>query len=386
MKSLGLSSVLVYLLAVATMFKPSKDSIYLAFEEAKSFDLSFAYRGRFSDEITASFVDLSERAIIDVKGLPKVSKKVSFLLVESFQNIIRHAALKEQEISKTSDNGIFCFRNNGDIYTINSANYVGKEDVKSLISAIELVNSSDRQELRKLYADKLVNGSFSSKGGAGLGIIDIARKSGQNIHYRIDNPVSEMPLYHQQITYLAGAEEKFDSNINESDLMYQYMRNKDALMIYKGDLSKSSIKPIVQILESNFGDSESQINRRKRVIHLLVEMLQNAHLHGQTYQGRKEGVFSIFKSDGRIRIEVGNVIDSSEASELQRKLDEILGSGDLELRSKHKAQLEIATTESVSKSLGIGLLDLARFSFEKLRYSIEKLDEHNCFFILSSSV
>ena len=41
----------------------------------------------------------------------------------------------------------------------------------------------NKDELREYYVNTLSNESFSDKGGGGLGMIDIARKSGQKFEY-----------------------------------------------------------------------------------------------------------------------------------------------------------------------------------------------------------
>ena len=44
----------------------------------------------------------------------------------------------------------------------------------------------EKDELRSFYKEILDNGSYSNKGTAGLGIVDIVRKSGQPLRCRFD--------------------------------------------------------------------------------------------------------------------------------------------------------------------------------------------------------
>ena len=41
-------------------------------------------------------------------------------------------------------------------------------------------------QLKSYYKEVLNNGEMSAKGGGGLGMIDIARKSGRKLEYRFD--------------------------------------------------------------------------------------------------------------------------------------------------------------------------------------------------------
>jgi hypothetical protein len=48
---------------------------------------------------------------------------------------------------------------------------------------LEQVNSLDKDELTELYKKQIKEGRLSEKGGAGLGFIDIKRKTGRNLEY-----------------------------------------------------------------------------------------------------------------------------------------------------------------------------------------------------------
>ena len=53
------------------------------------------------------------------------------------------------------------------------------------LKKIDYINSLDKDELKKFYKETLNNGTMSEKGGGGLGLIDIARRSGQKLQYKI---------------------------------------------------------------------------------------------------------------------------------------------------------------------------------------------------------
>ena len=57
------------------------------------------------------------------------------------------------------------------------------EKIEELREMLEHINRLNREELNKLYKQKIREGRLSEKGGAGLGFIDIARKTGQKLIY-----------------------------------------------------------------------------------------------------------------------------------------------------------------------------------------------------------
>ena len=48
---------------------------------------------------------------------------------------------------------------------------------------LQKINSLDKEHLREYYREVLGNGAITEKGTAGLGMIDIARKSGNKLEY-----------------------------------------------------------------------------------------------------------------------------------------------------------------------------------------------------------
>lgn len=77
-----------------------------------------------------------------------------------------------------------------DNFVIQTGNYVDNESAEDLEAKLDQINGMDKEELKKYYQDVLSNGQLSEKGTAGLGMIDIARKSGNKLEY-LFLPVNE---------------------------------------------------------------------------------------------------------------------------------------------------------------------------------------------------
>ena len=68
-------------------------------------------------------------------------------------------------------------------FLIQTGNYIDNALVKDLDAKLQKINSLDREHLREYYREVLGNGFITEKGTAGLGMIDIARKSGNKLEY-----------------------------------------------------------------------------------------------------------------------------------------------------------------------------------------------------------
>lgn len=75
-----------------------------------------------------------------------------------------------------------------------------KENADSLKQRIDLLNSLDAQGVKDFYKSTITNGVFTKGGGAGLGLIEIAKISGNPINYNFESSGDSCMRYTQQIT------------------------------------------------------------------------------------------------------------------------------------------------------------------------------------------
>jgi hypothetical protein len=64
-----------------------------------------------------------------------------------------------------------------------SGNAIRKANISKLQEKLEKINSLDKEGLKDLYKAIIKNTTISEKGGAGLGFVDMARKSGTKLEY-----------------------------------------------------------------------------------------------------------------------------------------------------------------------------------------------------------
>ncbi|NJO92829.1 MAG: hypothetical protein HC831_30575, partial [Chloroflexia bacterium] len=162
------------------------------------------------------------------------------MLAECFQNIIRHGEKLFQSQTNEVDFGFFLTRHINDTYFITSANLVKTEKVANLKSQLNKINSLDKESLKALYLDMLENKSFSEKGGAGLGLIEIARKSGQKIEYVVDEYQEDYSIFYNQIMLKDEKQvaEHSGYRIVEAMELHRKMMTEEIIMVQKGDFSK----------------------------------------------------------------------------------------------------------------------------------------------------
>ncbi len=146
------------------------------FNSLDGYELSYSYKGDFSQKLTDSILSLSETNMEASNEPLKNRKKVYFIMVESLQNITRHQQSKELD-------SFFSIHKAQNGFLITSGNIIANEHIASLREKLEKVNSMNSEQLKEYYYSVLSSGAFSEKGGAGLGLIEMVRKSGNKLIY-----------------------------------------------------------------------------------------------------------------------------------------------------------------------------------------------------------
>lgn len=171
---------------MAKILKDSKKSLEFVYDfyvKMKRNNINLAYEGEITHQITKAFTSLTENNMIRDEDYNSVQKKVFHVMVECLQNISKHADNQFNFISSRDGRGIFLVSKDEKEYNVTTGNVVKNEKISELKQMFEHINRLSREELNKLYKQKIREGRLSEKGGAGLGFIDIARKTGQKLIY-----------------------------------------------------------------------------------------------------------------------------------------------------------------------------------------------------------
>jgi len=111
--------------------------------------------------------------------------KVFSVFIEQTQNIKNYAyQLPEQkDQEKILLSGILNIGHKEDNYFVSSGNLVKKADVENLENRLSAIQSYNKKELASVYRDKLRNSPENVSGGAGLGLLEMARKASEKIYF-----------------------------------------------------------------------------------------------------------------------------------------------------------------------------------------------------------
>ena len=144
--------------------------------------LILVYQGDFTQETTKSILAMAERNIDSSGEESNIKRKVFNVMVESLQNIVKHSDELVDGQTK-SHAAIFLIGREANRYTIMSGNPIRTTNIPKLQKSLEHINALDKDGLKELYKEIIKNTTISEKGGAGLGFVDMARKSGGKLEF-----------------------------------------------------------------------------------------------------------------------------------------------------------------------------------------------------------
>jgi hypothetical protein len=146
--------------------------------------LIIVYQGEFTQETTKSILAMAERTLDSSGEESGIKRKVFNVMVEALQNIVKHSSEANAAAgSLTSQNAIFMIARQADQYCILTGNPIKKSATAALKQKLDNLNLLDKEGLKEMYKDIIKNTHISDKGGAGLGFVDMARKSGEKLEY-----------------------------------------------------------------------------------------------------------------------------------------------------------------------------------------------------------
>jgi hypothetical protein len=141
------------------------------------------YEGDFTQETTKSILSMTERNLESSGEESTIKKRIFNVMVEALQNMVKHSDEIEVPEKGRQHVAIFLIGNEQSRYSIMTGNPVRKENVAALNDSLEKINNLDKDGLKELYKEIIKNSSLSDKGGAGLGFVDMARKSGEKLEW-----------------------------------------------------------------------------------------------------------------------------------------------------------------------------------------------------------
>lgn len=173
--------------------------------------------------------------------------------------------------------------------------------------------------------------------------------------------------------------------------LYEKMRENNIMLTFKGEVTVDLVNSVLKIIEDRLDRIEEDRKTRKKVYNVLVECLQNLCNHIETTDFEVKGYDSktallIIETDMHgYSVVTGNYVPTDKVDGLKARIDEINSVSKEELRELYKKILNNGQYSEKGGG-GLGFIDIARKSGQKLKYSFQKVNEEIQFFSLQIDV
>jgi hypothetical protein len=153
------------------------------------------FQGAMSQDMLVGMAELIKNKSTGDTAQSFLVKKVFSVFIEMAQNIAHYSAervfLGDNAYDDGVGAGIIVVSEIDNIFTITSGNLVKNNSVDSITGHCDTINRMDREELKQFYKRQIKSSRQNGTRGAGVGLIDMARRSGNTIQYQV-TPVDEL--------------------------------------------------------------------------------------------------------------------------------------------------------------------------------------------------
>lgn len=145
------------------------------------------YEGEINQDITKAFATMTQKNLDeDEQTSVPIKKRVYHVMVECLQNIGKHSDNIESGESEVPGNGIFMVSRSDKGFNVITGNAIANTRIEEITVMLNKVNEMTEDEIKSYYKQRILESRISDKGGAGLGFIDIVKKTGNKIEFHFE--------------------------------------------------------------------------------------------------------------------------------------------------------------------------------------------------------
>ncbi len=160
--------------------------LYQFYQSIKKENIIFCYSGPIS-HATVEGIGQTLRLDLEIEDAGfTVSQAIFSIFVEQMQNVLNYSAEKvkeDLELEKELRIGVLVIGQEEEELYVYCGNKIFSSDVERIKDKIESIRMLDKDELKVLYKEKRRQVPEEGSKGAGLGLIEMARKAGKPIEY-----------------------------------------------------------------------------------------------------------------------------------------------------------------------------------------------------------
>jgi len=351
--------------------------------------LMLVYRGVVTNENSVPLLMLIEKEMENAEFGFLSRKRLFMYVLESLQNVTRHS-----DQLQLADMSLVVYSKADGGYTVTTGNVISVVNIEDLKKRLDQINSLDTSEIRTVYMQMLSNSELSSKGGAGLGLIEMAKSTGNKLDYDFLELDKENSYF-----ILSKTVNSEGVGVHYGDVVKPFsgkaisqlerlMAEKNIYLIWSGHITADVGKEVLTFTETKLAEDDVESTLRRRVFSILVEIIENVARYSPGRDDEEKygmPVAMIRYKNHTYHLTTGNLIANDKVDHLKEKLDIINGYDKEGLTKLFRKSLS-GQTMSSSSTGNMGLIDMARKSGNKLVYQFDRINDQYSYYMISVKV
>lgn len=153
------------------------------FSKLRNEDFVFSFRGILTTSLMERIFKDIEEGLLNLPVKKIYRKRIFNILVELIQNTFKHSFSLPERYREA----LITVQRINEGLEITAGNYLHKDLISALRNRFNMINSLPENEIKELYMGVLSMGSHNTAESAGIGFIEIAKKSKNTINFRFDD-------------------------------------------------------------------------------------------------------------------------------------------------------------------------------------------------------
>lgn len=174
------------------------DSLYELKTNLGQSNIFLCFSGPFTQELMVEFGEILKQKMKLAEAGTSTILKVFSVLIEQSQNIIHHSVSEvysEESAIRILSTGIIAVGQTADSYFVIGGNKIHNKDVEKLKEKLSRIQGMNQIELKNYYKKMRKVHPQPGDKGAGLGLIEVARKASKPLEFEFNPIDSDFNFY-----------------------------------------------------------------------------------------------------------------------------------------------------------------------------------------------
>lgn len=293
----------------------------------------FGYSGLFPDEHSPRLIELGEAVLSGSEGTLPVKGRLGYVMVEAYQNIVRHRSRSVSIAPWGEGRSMFLLRCHTAGQQVFACNLVTRAQAKKLDTDLSDLQGLGNAELKELYLEGIQRTSKPGTRGAGLGLIEMVRRAGGGATWAFNHVDEQHDLFaiSLELANTGGADAlRMDGPLHRMVLTHR-------IKLFHVGLWSADIEQVLLDLAVNEGKDEgADTTGRREVLQRIIGAFRSVCDHASpmllTLHGAEQTLFSL-----------GGMVSGKDEAGLRSRLSEM--NAILQVEERPEGDAALATVE-----------------------------------------